>query len=243
MVDRRALPGLGAGLAGLAFGVAGVMFEVPVLALAAAASALAAGASSLLQVKRLGQAEVDIAAGAALANLLDPPRAPRQAVPALIDEETGLPDERFFALAVEGRVATARRRLWPVTMVLLEVSLRPECQDRRARAKAHAEFSSLLRRTLRESDVVCRLNDTGFALVLEDTTEEGAVWVVERVQIAMAQAGGAARRVAAGVASYPVHGLDVDHVRAQAEAALTRACAAGQGRGLGQVEVAQPDFA
>ena len=49
------------------------------------------------------------------------------------------------------------------------------------------------------------------------------------------------RRLAAGVASYPTHGLQADEVLARAQAALTRACAAEAGRGLGQVEVAQPD--
>lgn len=243
MVDHRALPGLGAGLAGLAFGVAALVFAVPLLALAAAACALAAGGAAVVQVQRLERAEAEVAAGAALTSLLDLPQQAREQARSLIDEATGLPDARFLALAVEGRVAAARRHLWPVTIVLLEVGLRPECQEPHERARALVDFATLLRRALREADVVCRSSETGFALVLEDTAEEGGVWVAERIQIAMAQEGGGARRVAAGVASYPIHGLDADDVLARAQAALTRACAAGAGRGLGQVEVAQPDFA
>ncbi len=243
MVDHRALPGLGAGLAGLAFGVAALVFEVPVLTLVAAFCALSAGAATAVQVQRLQRTEAELAAGAALTNLLDLPPQAREHARSLIDPDTALPDGRFLELAVEGRVAAARRHLWPVTIVLLEVSLRPECQDPRDRTQAVVDFAGLLRGTLREADVVCRSSETGFALVLEDTAEEGGVWVAERIQIAMAQEGGGARRVAAGVASYPIHGLDADHVLARAQAALTRACAAGAGRGLGQVEVAQPDFA
>lgn len=243
MVDTRALPGLGAGLAGLAFGVAALVLEAPVLGLVAAACALGAGAANVVQVQRLERAEADVAAGAALTNLLDlPPHAREQAL-SLIDEETGLPDGRFLNLAIEGRVAAARRHLWPVTIVLLEVELRTEYHGAALRAQALVDFAALLRKSLREADIICRTSATGFALVLEDTAEEGGVWVAERVQIAMAQEGGGARRVAAGVASYPLHGMDSDDVLARAQAALTRACAAGAGRGLGQVEVAQPDFA
>jgi len=161
----------------------------------------------------------------------------------IVDDETGLPDARFFGLAVEGRMASARRHLWPVTIVLLDVRLRPECQGVRDQAQALVEFATMLRRTLREADVACRIGKQGFALVLEDTAEEGGVWVAERVQIAMAQEGGGAHRLSAGVASYPIHGMDADQVVARAQEALARACAAGPGRGLGQVEVAQPDFA
>jgi len=243
MVDHRALPGLGAGLAGMACGVAALVLEAPLLGLAAAAFALGAGATTVLQVQRLQQSETELAAATALNSLLDLPQPARETARSFIDDATGLPDGRFLSLAVEGRVAGARRHLWPVTIVLLEVGLRAGCQDPRQQAQAFVEFAALLRRTLREADVVCRTSESGFALVLEDTAEEGGVWVAERVQIAMAQEGGGARCLAAGVASYPIHGLDADHVLARAQAALTRACAEGSGRGLGQVEVAQPDFA
>lgn len=243
MVDHRALPGLGAALAGLAFGVAAVGLQVPLFGLAAAACALGAGATTVMQVQRLVRLESKLAAGAVLTSLLDLPQQARSQAENLIDEQTGLPDARFLELAIEGRIAAGRRHLWPVTIVLLEVELRPEYSNAQDRAGALVDFIVLLRQVLRESDVVCRTGEANFALVLEDTAEEGGVWVAERVQIAMAQAGGGARRLAAGVAAYPIHGLDGDYVLARAQAALTRACAAEAGRGLGQVEVAQPDFA
>lgn len=243
MIDHRALPGLGAALAGLAFGVAAAGLQVPLFGLVAAACALGAGATTVMQVRRLVRLEAKLAAGAVFTSLLDLPQQARGEAESLIDEQTGLPDARFLDLAVEGRIAAGRRHLWPVTIVLLEVELRVEYNNARERTRALVDFVALLRQALRESDVACRTGETNFALVLEDTAEEGGVWVVERVQIAMAQKGGGARRLAAGVASYPIHGLDGDHVLARAQAALTRACAAEAGRGLGQVEVAQPDFA
>ncbi|MDP9070468.1 MAG: diguanylate cyclase, partial [Actinomycetota bacterium] len=176
-----------------------------------------------------------------LAHLLDLPAGPEPRT--LIDHETGLPDGRFFDLAVEGRVAAGRRRLWPVTVVLIEVGPGPQSQVGRRRSEALAAFARLLRQTLREADIACRTGDTTFGLVLEDTNEEGGVWTAERVQIALSPDLSNIRRLAAGVASYPTHGLRADEITAGAQGALTRACTMEPGAGLGRVEVAQHDFA
>lgn len=243
MVDRRALPGLAAGLAGLASGVAALVLDAPVLGVAAAACALAAGTVSVFQVRRMREVERDAAGSAALARLLDLPRGRGGEAGDLLDAETGLPDAAFFTIALEGRVAAARRRLWPVTVLLLEIGLAPECEAGPARADALARFADLLRRTLRESDTVCRTSPARFAVVLDDTSEEGGVWTAERLQVAVAHDVSKVRRMAAGVASYPTHGLEAGEVLGRAQAALARACASPVGRGLGQVEVALPDFA
>jgi diguanylate cyclase (GGDEF)-like protein len=243
MVDRRALLGLLSGLAGLAFGVGAAVFDRPALGVAAAACCLFTTAAALLLLQRAQAAERRAVGTAAVVKLLDLPAPAREAAPSLVDDETGLPDDRFFDLAVEGRVAAARRHLWPVTIVLLEITVAPDIKGPRSHAEAVAAFSELLRRTLRDSDIACRVGPLSFGLVLEDTAEEGGVWTAERLQIALAQDVSQVRRVAAGVASYPTHGLAADEVLARAQAALTRACAAEAGRGLGQVEVAQADLA
>jgi diguanylate cyclase (GGDEF)-like protein len=241
MLDRRALPGLLAGMAGLLFGASAVVLEMPVLALLAAACAVACSAVTVLLVRVVQQAERTAAGAADLTQLLDLPPAPDER--SLIDHETGLPDGRYFELAVEGRVAAGRRRLWPVTVVLMEVGPVSQAQVGRRRSEALAAFAGLLRRTLREADLACRTGDTTFGLVLEDTNEEGGVWTAERLQIAMAPDVIKIRRLAAGVASYPTHGLRADDITAGAQGALTRACTLEPGNGLGRVEVAQPDFA
>ncbi len=243
MVDRRALPGLVAGLAGLAAGVGALVLEVPELAVLAAACALTAGGVSVFQVRRVRAAERDAAGSAALAMLLDLPRGPRGDTGDLLDAETGLPDAPYFTLALEGRVAAARRHLWPVTVLLLDIGLAPECETGRARRDALASFGDLMRRTLREADISCRTGPTRFAVLLDDTGEEGGVWTAERLQVAVSHDVSKVRRMAAGVASYPTHGLEAGEVLGRAEAALARACASPAGRGLGQVEVALPDFA
>src|SRR5439155_21731335 len=122
MVDRRALLGLIAGLAGLALGTGAVVLHLPVLAVAAAGCALLAGAASVLLLQRLQESERRCAGASALTKLLDLPRPARNETAGLVDPESGLPDRRFFELAVEGRVAAARRHLWPVTVVLFDAT-------------------------------------------------------------------------------------------------------------------------
>lgn len=159
-------------------------------------------------------------------------------LPSVVDLDTGLPDNNFFEVLLEGQVATARRRLWPLALVMVEIDS----------VAAVPVFTILLRRTIREADVACRIGPTTFAVILEDTAESGGVWTAERIQIAVAkerEAGTTAPRlrVAAGVASYPGHALKTDQLLVAAQSALERA--RGQEppvRGLGAVEVAQVEL-
>jgi diguanylate cyclase (GGDEF)-like protein len=237
-MDRRALPGLAAGLAGLAFGVSAAVLSSPGLAVVAAACALAAGAASLVMLERVHRAERE----AEESRRQPEPVEEDPAIP-LLDGETGLPDRHFFELALDGRVAAARRHLWPVTVVLLDVGLQADAdEDPESRARALASFATLLRQTLREADIACRLSGTTMGLILEDTAEEGGVWTAQRLQIALAKDVTRVRRLAAGVASYPSHGLRPEEVLNRAEQALARACAAEAGHGLGEVEVAHVEL-
>jgi diguanylate cyclase (GGDEF)-like protein len=246
-MDRRALPGLIAGLAGLAFGVGAAVLSSPGLAVVAAACALAAGGASLVMLERVHRAERAAEAGreepAPEPVVVDAAsNAPTQSAP-LLDPETGLPDRHFFELALAGRVAAARRHLWPVTIVLLDIGLQPDAEENpESQAHALASFATLLRQTLREADIACRLGGTTMGLILEDTAEEGGVWTAQRLQIALSKDVTRVRRLAAGVASYPSHGLRPDEVLTRAEQALTRACAAQAGHGLGEVEVANVEL-
>jgi len=238
-MDRDALLGLVAGLAGLAFGVAAAVMSIPGLAVAAAACALVAAAACVILVRRLHDAQRELAGASAMIKLVDLPAPTREEARSLVDPETTLPDEHFFHLAVEGRVAAARRHLWPVAIVLVEIGL--DDVDGRARRDAVVAFTGVMRRTLREADVACRLGPTTFGLVLEDTSEEGGVWTAERLQIALARDPARVKTLAAGVACYPTHGLRADEVLTRARTALSRACSTDPGRGLGQVEVAQAE--
>ncbi|HEX7167381.1 MAG TPA: diguanylate cyclase [Acidimicrobiales bacterium] len=238
-MDRRALPGLFGGLAGCAFGVTGAVTGSTIVTVVAATCALVAGASSLTLLERTRRAERRAAiAVAEVHTLRELEAAAHRAPQSLVDKETGLSDGRFFELALETRIAAARRHLWPVAVVLLEVTPHPEHRL----AESLVAFTALVRQTLREADVVCRTGPRTFALILEDTNEAGGVWAAERLQVAISKDEIGAKHLVAGVAAYPAHGLQSDEVLDRARHALSRAAASDPGRGLGSVEVATVDL-
>jgi diguanylate cyclase (GGDEF)-like protein len=158
----------------------------------------------------------------------------------VFDPETGLLDERVFVVSFERKVAAARRHLRPLCLVLLDLSsgLPDEAGERR---RALGRFGTVVRETLRDADIACRLGPATFGLILEDTPESGGVWAAERLQIAVACAGGSPTRVAAAVAAYPNHGLAPHEVLGRAQEALSRARTA-PAEGMGAVEVATSDL-
>jgi diguanylate cyclase (GGDEF)-like protein len=145
---------------------------------------------------------------------------------ALHDPESGLLNEAYFRVALPNRVATARRVLRPISVVIT-----------RLRADQHARQVALgLLDTLRESDTACRLDDGSFALILEDTPENGAVWTMERLRRLLAEQGTDVV-IWAGVASYPAHALESPELLTLAEGALRDAMQWDQSR----IEVALPE--
>jgi GGDEF domain-containing protein len=152
---------------------------------------------------------------------------------------TGLPDRRVFEVVFERKVAAARRHLRPLTLALLDVAPGlPEGGD--PRAQALRLWGAVVTETLREADVACRLDETTFALMLEDTAQTGGVWVIERLQIAASCARGKLLGpIRAAVATYPTHGLTSEELVGRARIALDRAQPGGAGLDsrFGQVEL------
>jgi two-component system cell cycle response regulator len=230
-MDRRAVLGVSAGLAGLIVGVAGAIAGVAWLAALAGVAALAAGAATWWLASdqarpRAAAPVVDVTAIAT--NGGGRPRVPtageidresaRDAL--LTDADTGLFSEGYFRVALDARVSAARRHLRPVSVVILDVvealgSGTPLAPD------AHA-VSAGITATVRDADTACRLADGRYALVLEDTPENGAIWTVERVRRRLVLEN-ADITLWAGVACYPAHAFTPEAVLDQAERALEAA--------------------
>jgi len=153
---------------------------------------------------------------------------------AITDSQTGLYTEVYFRAAVEARVAAARRHLRPVAVVLLEVNS-GTAGDRTAADPSLV--ASYLLDTLRESDTACRTSKGLYALVLEDTPENGAVWTVERIRRKISE-DNHQLTVWAGVACYPAHAFEVRDLVGKASEALEAATEWHQDR----IEVAVADL-
>ncbi len=236
MNGRDSLPGLVTGALGLAAGLVAYGLQEPIFGAVSGLLALAAGVAGV----RLGQR---LSEQSAIQRLVeDELRAVRseaqeteeqlrtelesvafeeyevvEGSETLTDPATGLFSESFFNVALESRIAAARRHLRPVAVVLLEVVQGlPHGEPVDAEASAVAES---IRVTLREADTACRLQNGYFALLLEDTPENGAIWTVERIrrQLLGSETG---LTMWAGVACYPAHAFSSSEIMNAAATAL-----------------------
>jgi len=153
------------------------------------------------------------------------------------DPVTGLVDKAFFRVTLSQRVASARRHLQPLSLVVFELDgferARPERRDQALRL-----LGSAIRRTLRECDTACRYGDAAVACLLEDTPESGAAAAAERVRKAVTMSPtGRSFTLSAGIACYPSHALEAHDLLRRSVQALAAARAAGRDR----VEIAGVD--
>jgi len=138
----------------------------------------------------------------------------------LADPETNLFSEAYFRVALDARIASARRHLRPVAVALVQVV---EGSGSPGSPEADAtKVTGSIRQTLRDADTACRMADGCFALILEDTPENGAVWTVERIRRNLTSRFGQ-HTMWAGVACYPAHAFSTDELLDQASLALESA--------------------
>lgn len=251
MTIRKALPGLVIGSVGLAAGLLGLILAIPLLGAAAGALALGAGVAGFRISQRLDEqaaiqnlVEAELRAvraelaestaradgsgdgnlGGADNEAGDGDGSSERPLPArgresLIDRSTGLFSESFFHVALDSRIAAARRHLRPVAMVLVEVVEGLPEEPRPVDARLVAQT---IKETLREADTACRLRNGYFALLLEDTPENGAIWTVERIRRQLVESH-VGLTIWAGIACYPAHAFSPEEILAAADEALTLA--------------------
>jgi GGDEF domain-containing protein len=242
-VDRRALAGLVAGVLGLLLGIAAVMADIDALAVLAGLAALACGVTAAALARNLDDVTTELGLlkeqVTGLESSVERESKAREAVEGqlasrieltamrestqgdtLTDEDTGLYSEGYFTVALDARIAIARRNLKPVAVVLLEVIEGLGC-GRPKPADPHRVALSIAD-TIREADTACRLLDGGYALVLEDTSENGAIWTVERIRRHLTRSA-PGLTIWAGVACYPAHGFTTEEILDRADNALDAA--------------------
>jgi two-component system cell cycle response regulator len=152
----------------------------------------------------------------------------------LTDPTTDLFSEAYLRVALDSRLASARRHLRPVAVALLEVT--EGIPDDLVAPAPPERVADAIRETVRDADIACRMNDGHFAVILEDTPENGAVWTVERIRRNLVSRFGH-HTLWAGVACYPAHAFDSGELMAQVRLALETAKEWKQDR----IEVAAAD--
>lgn len=243
MVDRRGWIGISAAVLGIILGVVGATTDAGVAAIVAGAAALVAGVAVLRLVQMLMTATDRIGElDGTVTQLSDDLRRERRAREeaeqtlssrlqltamrratrddSLTDALTGLYSEGWFTVVLDATITEARRSLTPVAVVVLEVV--HGLHDGSPHPADPRRVAAGITSTLRDTDTGCRLLDGSFALVLEDTDDNGAIWTVERIRRQLA-AGSPGLTLWAGVACYPAHGFNVEEILDRADIALDAA--------------------
>ena len=136
------------------------------------------------------------------------------------DPITGVFTQVFFDASLGKRISAARRGLRPLTVALVEVVTRVgEPEQRPAESQPVAD---ILVATLREADTVARLDSGLFAVLLEDTPENGAIWTLERIRRRISEDLPGCT-VRAGLSCYPAYAFDATQIMDQALGALDAA--------------------
>jgi len=107
---------------------------------------------------------------------------------ALIDGLTGIANRRGCEDALAHEIARSDRMVAPLTLVVADLDDFKQINDRYGHDAGDdvlREFASVLRRTLRESDLAGRWGGEEFVLLLPGTDEEGGARLAERVRSAL----------------------------------------------------------
>ena len=146
--------------------------------------------------------------------------ATAQSIDLITDQKSGVFNQVFFDASLAKRISAARRGLRPLTVALLEVVEHLGLPD-----QFHTDprpVAEILTSTLREADTVARTNEGVFAILLEDTPENGAIWTLERVRRRVTEEV-PGTTVRAGMSCYPAYAFDADQIVLQATEALDAA--------------------
>ena len=104
------------------------------------------------------------------------------------DDETGLPNSKALFQSLEPQVSRSRRYNNPLTIIILRVNnleeLRQEFGDKSR--SIMMSISQMLNDQLRWADIIGRLNDEDFLLVLPETQYDDAINITEKLKDNMA---------------------------------------------------------
>lgn len=162
----------------------------------------------------------------------------------LTDELTGLPNRRAFLRRLEDEVGRVKRYGIPVSMTIIDLDGFKAINDHRGHGGGDAVlrgYSDQILSVFRHHDMVARYGGEEFAVILPNTTREGAVRALQKVQKRVSETACTHNgerfpmpTFSAGLAEY-LHGETLSDFIERADAALYHAKRLGRNR----VEIAQ----
>ncbi|MBA2780900.1 diguanylate cyclase [Billgrantia kenyensis] len=150
------------------------------------------------------------------------------------DHLTGAYNRRAFDEAMRRAIGQAERNNNTFTLLLFDIDCFKSVNDQHGHDTGDAilkRLASLASQTLRSTDLMARWGGEEFAILLQDSSTQGASVFAERLrqQVAETRLQGLAITISLGIAEYR-HGDDPDTLLARADGALYRAKRAGRNR-------------
>jgi len=109
----------------------------------------------------------------------------------LLDETTRLYKSKVFRELASTHIRMCRRNNWTVGLILMDIDRLSKINEKygyEAGNEVLKHFASVLKETIRDSDIVARLDDDCFALLLPDCNEKDAKRVTQRIQLKILEA-------------------------------------------------------
>ncbi len=133
---------------------------------------------------------------------------------ALIDPHTQLYNYRYLQRRIHSEFELAKRRATPLSILMVDIDYFKSVNDTYGHEYGDTvlqEFAIVLQHASRGIDVVTRFEGEGFAIILPDTEENGALAFADRIQrIIKKHRFGANKvklRISIGICSYPADGV------------------------------------
>ncbi len=159
---------------------------------------------------------------------------------AITDGLTQIYNHRYFQMRLEDELRRARRYGLPLSLLLADVDFFKAVNDRHGHASGDGvlrDLAALLKRTMRETEIVARYGGEEFAVVLPQTGAEAARGAAERLRAAVedwafAASDGQTLRltISIGLATFPLAGETREALLTRADRALYAAKNAGRNR-------------
>ena len=168
-----------------------------------------------------------------------------------IDRMTGVYNRGYFDERLAAELSRARRQSEPLAVVMVDVDHFKRFNDNFGHAAGDAglrALTTLIRHSIRRSDLVARYGGEEFVLVLPITTAEQAIDKLEALRRAVSQLAirlpkqdtVAHLTMSAGIAIFPEDGVTADELIDQADARLFEAKETGRNRVVGPAAPAPP---
>lgn len=156
-----------------------------------------------------------------------------------LDELTQLFNYRYFKQALQNEIGRANRYAAPLSLVIFDVDDFKHYNDTNghfAGNKALKKLGRMLKDSVRDVDVVVRYGGEEFALILPETTKEGAMVISERIRVKVCRGKYAAGEkqplkkfsISGGVATLKVDASTGVELLKKADQALYRAKSRGK---------------